>query len=35
MMASVEMFAHFDINTSDYGGSTVNLLTYSHRVSLS
>jgi hypothetical protein len=35
MMASVEMYEHFDINTSDYGGSTVNLLTDSHRVSLS
>jgi hypothetical protein len=35
MMASVEMYEHFDIYTSDYGGSTVNLLTDSHCVSLS
>lgn len=34
MLASVEMYEHFDVDSARYGGRTFNLLTESHLVSL-
>ena len=34
MLASLEMYQSFDLNTADYGGPTINLLTHSHLVTL-